>query len=211
MENQISYVAVGLFLEKSVEEKIVKLSQKLCDEYDSWWRLSDVFPPHISLWLAYLPTKNEVAVIEEIKEIVKNIGSISVKLADVDIKDNSKEYYVNQGIIKTEQLTNLHYVMLERLNQYREGYICPKYLTEESQNSMSDLMKENVKKYGTRFVAQLYDPHISISFIDKEKVDKKIIEEYIPAISGTYSCNELIVFKQKESGKSIDVLSKITF
>ncbi|MDE6435057.1 MAG: hypothetical protein K2L07_12610 [Lachnospiraceae bacterium] len=211
MENQISYVAVGLFLEKSVEEKIIKLSQKLYDEYDSWWRLSDVFPPHISLWLAYLPTKNEVAVIEEIKEIVKNIGSINVELADVDIKDNNKEYYVNQGIIKTEQLTNLHYVMLERLNQYREEYICPKYLTEESQNSMSDLMKENVKKYGTRFVAQLYDPHISISFIDKGKVDKKAIEECIPAISGTYSCNELIVFKQKESGKSIDVLSKITF
>ena len=101
--------------------------------------------------------------------------------------------------------------LLDKLNIFREGYINHKYLSPDLQRTMSEPMKNNIKKYGTRFVADLYEPHISISFVPHEKVSLEELKNELPNFTGTYYCNDIIVFKQKESGRSIEMLQRISF
>lgn len=211
MQN-ISYVAVGLFLEEKLERQIVGLSQKLYKDYNSWWCLSsELFPPHISLWLGYIPSKNEQALIQKLNNLMINYQNIKIELSEMHIEDNGKEYYLDQRVVKTTQLIDLHFKLLEELNEFREDYINPKYLSEDIQKDMSDIMKKNIMRYGTRFVGELFEPHVSISYVAKDKVDLDTLYKKLPNLSGMYESNQIIVFKQKESGKSIDILQNIIF
>lgn len=211
MLQEISYVAVALFLDSKLESSIIEISEKFYNKYNSWWRLSpNKFPPHISLWLGYIPTKNESALINEVQNIVQSLNPIQLELGELDIVPNGKHYYIKQNICRTKQLDDLHYLFLERLNQYREGYIEPKYLDADKQKSMSSLMIDNINKYGTRFVAELFEPHISISYIDRMQASINDIREQIPRLIAQQKSTKIIVFKQKESGKSIDVLTEIS-
>ena len=207
---EISYVAVALFVEKKVETKIIELSKDLCQKYNSWWQLSeDNFPPHITLWLAYIPQKNEELLISELKSIAEELKSVQIELDELELKDNSKEYYVCLKIKQTNKLVEIHNLFLDKLNYIREGYINKKYLdvlTEDIDNEI----KYNIEKYGTRFAGKLFSPHISISFINKEKAINSILASELPQLKGIFQCNNLIVFKQKESGKSIDILANFS-
>lgn len=210
MSQGISYVAVALFVDSKLENSIIEISEKFYNEYDSWWRLSpNIFPPHISLWLGYIPTKNESALINEVQNIASALDPIQLELGELDIVSNGKDYYIKQNINRTKQLVDLHYLFLERLNQYREGYIEPKYLDKDKQNSMSSIMIDNINKYGTRFVAELFEPHISISYVDKMRASVDDIKNQIPRLTAQQESTKIIVFKQKQSGKSINILAEI--
>ena len=211
MSLEISYVAVALFVDPELENAIIEISEKFYEKYGSWWRLSpSIFPPHISLWLGYIPTKNESALINEVQNIVQSLDPIQLELGELDVISNGKDYYIKQNINRTQQLVDLHYLFLERLNQYREGYIEPKYLDEEKQKSMSPLMLDNINKYGTRFVAELFEPHISISYVDKMQASEDDLKMQIPRLTAQQESTKIIVFKQKESGKSINILAEIS-
>jgi hypothetical protein len=207
---EISYVAIAMFLEKKIERQVIELSKKMCQKYNSWWQLSeDNFPPHITLWLAYIPQKNEEILISDLKSIIKDIKYFLIELDKIEIKDNDKEYYVCLKIKQTNELLKMHNFFLNKLNYIREGYINKKYLDALSKET-SEEIKFNIENYGTRFVGKLFDPHISISFIDKVKVIKNDLALELPQLKGIYQCNDIIVFKQKESGKSIDILAKFS-
>lgn len=211
MSLEISYVAVALFVDPILANTMIEISENFYNKYDSWWRLSpDKFPPHISLWLGYIPTKNESLLIDKVQSIVHTLKPIQVELGDLDIVSNGKDYYIKQNVNKTNQLVDLHYLFLERLNQYRDGYIEPKYLDKDKQKNMSAIMLNNINKYGTRFVAELFEPHISISYVDKMRASADDIKAQIPELIAKQESTKIIVFKQKESGKSINVLAEIS-
>ena len=75
---------------------------------------------------------------------------------------------------------------------------------------MSAIMLNNINKYGTRFVAELFEPHISISYVDKMRASADDIKAQIPELIAKQESTKIIVFKQKESGKSINVLAEIS-
>jgi hypothetical protein len=169
----------------------------------------DIFPPHITLWLAYIPQKNEEMLISNLRSRVEDIKHLFIELDEIEIKDNIKEYYVCQKIKQTNELLQVHNCFLNRFNYIREGYINNKYLDDLS-NVTNKEIKFNIENYGTRYVGSLFSPHISISFIDKEKVAKTDLALELPKLTGVCQCNDIIIFKQKESGKSIDILAKFS-
>jgi len=174
--SEISYVAIALLLEKKIEKQIINLSEKLYNKYNSRWVLSvNDFPPHVTLWLAYMPKKNEELLISEVEGIIDKTKCFSIELDKIEIKDSNKEYYICQEIKQTDELSKIHFYLLNKLNYIREGYIHNKYLDILS-NIANENIKFNIENFGTRFVGQLFNPHLSISFIDKEKISRDELE-----------------------------------
>jgi len=92
--------------------------------------------------------------------------------------------------------------LLEQLNKWREGYLDPKYV--QNFNNYPREQQESLRRFGTRFAGALFAPHITIAIVSPEYVDE--VWRLLPKINVSFEVRELVLFRQVEPGKSIEIL-----
>lgn len=211
-EEEIIYLSVGIPIDKQFVTTLVDLNQRIRDKFGSRWIIDEVdYPAHITLWLAYIPKKNLLKSLGKIRSIIKSFSTLSIKSMKISIENADEEYAIKLPITYTEQLRTLHYRLLDSLNVYRDGYIHTKYINMIQQKSVDEEVCKNIKKYGTRFVADLFYPHITIAFVEKNKCSKKEILNLCSDIGCRFETDHIVVLAQESQGSPVDVIERIYF
>jgi len=198
--DDISYVGVGFFLDGEVGERLVNISERFASQCDSWWRLSQGrFPPHISCWLAYMPSSN----LPDLQQIVaEKCRTLSPFHAHVKDAHQEASGHVLYRIREQSRFKCIHSALLDVLNPLREGYIHPKYTSRLA--DMSRQERANVQSFGTRFVDVLFSAHITVA-VTSQPV-KSEISAIAPTLNALLDMNRITVWRQATSGVAVEVL-----
>lgn len=200
-EKDISYVAIAIKPTKDVGKLISKISEDIHHKYDTWWCLNyEIFPPHITLWLGYIPTKNICKLKYASKKIIEKIVPFEITIQDLYTDESG---FIGLNIINQESCYNIHKQFIEKLNKFREGYLHSKYINNFDKYDFET--QEILKKYGTRFAGKKYYPHITLNIVKQDQVE--CIKSDYNNFAASFIFHEIIIFKQKESGKSIDLIA----
>ena len=197
-----SYVAIAALVPLQLAKQLSILSQDFSLKFKSWFVLDTIkFPPHVTIWIAYVPTKNLPQICNESRRAIAQFPHFNIHINEEHVE---KEGFVSLKIYKTKEITELHQSLLRQLNKWREGYLDQKYV--QNFNNYPKEQQENLKQFGTRFAGKLFNPHVTIAMVNPEFVEE--VKRIMPKINSSFEVCELILFKQVESGKSIEILER---
>lgn len=196
----ISYVGVGFFLEGSVGDQLIAISERLASSHESWWRLSqEQFPPHITCWLAYMPAKNLPTLLQTVAKLCCSIRPFQARIGEAHQEASGHIMY---GMHEQSEFRRIHGTLLPALNPLREGFIHPKYADRLA--SMSCQERSNVQTYGTRFAASLFAAHVTVAVAPRQVGHS--LAALAPALSMSTQMDCVTVWRQAASGVSVEVL-----
>ena len=199
----LSYVAVAYFLPSPISKNVVWSSHALHRYCGSWYVLDELaFPPHMTLWIAYVPSKNLGEMIRALSEVARRTNAFTISYLDPKIDESG---YALVPAVLNDTLRELHLTLLRTLNPFREGYIPEKYLSKIE--TYPPDQRQSIRMFGTRFAGDLYNPHVSIGFVPPG--DKVTAQKYLPNTfsSDTIVSKSIVMFRQKEEGRSIELLT----
>lgn len=159
----MSGVTINIFLsvDSGFEKQIIDLSLKLRNEYDlDYYVDGKRFYPHLSLLGLYVLESS-------LKEIVEMAEVFFSKHEKLKISTNDV-FCSSSGILmlrieKNEQLFNIHKQTLDTFNTYRQGLINEKYQNQDYLQNLSKKDRDLISKYGSKWVLDNYDPHITFA------------------------------------------------
>lgn len=202
MEEHISYVAVAIKPPIDACNIIADLSKTIHMQYNTWWCLdTEKFPPHITLWLAYLPTRNIPFVEKALSKILNEIKPLDLTISKSNI---DKTGFIGLSIFEIQELKHIHLLLLKKLNKFRENYLHDKY--KENFNLYDNETQSSLIKYGTRFADNNFNPHITLNIIKPDQVSNFKMPANV--LSLHFEAKEIVFFMQEESGKSVKYISK---
>lgn len=185
---------------------IANHSRLLGEKCKSWYVLHEEdFPPHITAWIAYVPTRNLELISRAAQEVLCDQKSIEVTTTHVKIEDAG---YVAIEINITQSMRDLHNTLLAKLNIYREGYLSPKYA--ETLHTFPKDQQESLRNYGTRMAGSLYAPHITVGISSADSVPaiKQGIAPLLKEMQNVrFNVQDLVFFRQGKPGRSIEKIS----
>lgn len=197
-----SYIAIASFLPHHLAVQISALSRNYASRFNSWYILDPIkFPPHVTVWIAYVPTKNLPHIRHEAREVISKFASFNIRITSKHVNDGG---YVTIKVYKSKVLQELHNMLLRKLNKWREGYLHPKYT--QNLNSYPQEQRESLKRYGTRFAGVLFEPHITVAVIETKHLSEA--RKILPYIRESYQARDLVLFRQVEKGESIEILDR---
>lgn len=146
------------------KSEVIVLNKELAKESTSRFVSEfETFTPHITIYQAEFPIKNEVAVLDRIK----SISSKHEPLFFVSDKPSIKHRFVAMGYKKSPEIENFHEHIVKELNPLREGNIKSAYV--ELPNNLTAEEQEKVNEFGYPYVMNLYSPHMTIISLENSE------------------------------------------
>jgi 2'-5' RNA ligase len=205
MSLEYSYTAVAAFVPEPYRTRLATDSRALAEKHKSWFVLDETeFPPHVTIWIAYIPTRNVPAVQATTEEVLRHVTPFGIHIGDTKVENGG---YVSIEVDITDQLRNLHNALLARLNQFREGYLDKKYA--DTLASFPPDQQESLKRYGTRKAGPLFTAHITVGVASPDSVPavREELQPKLQELKGkTLPIKELFFFRQGKPGRSVEVL-----
>src|SRR3989338_8563504 len=123
-------------------------------------------PPHITL-VSRFKTERLSELKKEVVSVCENIRPFSIRADHIGAFEDSGLAAIH--FEKNEDLQNVHEKMLKLVSQYREPWVRDK-LAEVEKNTRQ---KELTEKYGSPFVMEYFNAHLSLTGADvnKEKLE----------------------------------------
>ena len=183
-----------------VGKRLITISERFASTHDSWWKLTqELFPPHITCWLAYMPSRNLPALQQIVAEKCRAFSPFHVHVEDAHRETSGHIMY---RIREQSQFKRINKVLLDALNPLREEYIHPKYASRLT--SMSCQERANVQAFGTRFADTLFSAHITVAVTPQPVV--RNMSAIAPDLNVSVEMDRITVWRQATSGVAVEVL-----
>lgn len=176
---------IAILPSDEVIAQVIGMSKKIADEVGSRFILNlHTLIPHITIYQAQYPGKS----VDKLKSIAK-ILSLEQELFEIklDVITVSHGTFLFWNCQKSVILQNLQEKAVELANPLREGLI-PTSLVDVTGLSEGD--KYDVKHFGALLIGPRYEPHMTITRLNKEEDAEKAIK----ILSGS----KKLSFKPKE-------------
>ena len=126
-----------------------------------------IFPPHITL-VNRFKTARYQEFIKECKEICAKTPRFSLRIGPLGRFNEPRVLFLD--VHKTPELQHLHTELLELSVAFKEPWVRPRF----KDLSTNEQQQEYLEKYGSPFVKEFYEPHISLAGTD---IDPDLFEE----------------------------------
>lgn len=149
---------VVLFPDKKTRQTVIEWSNDLSQKFDTYFVLDGInFNPHITLYQARYPVKNQEELMKRIERLVEKFHPFTVNM-----KGFSEHWgFIFADVEVSPQLRTIHDGVVDSLNELREGEIA------STVKALTDLTKEQknaVDKYGYIYAKDTFTvPHITIT------------------------------------------------
>jgi len=185
-------------------EKAIELSRELGRQFDSHFILDGAeYFPHITVYSPEFPADN----LENILAAVKNIAIKTNKLTLRGDQFEAEQGFAGVKFELTDKIKKLHENIVALLNPLREDHIREKYEAPDYKMKFSPEKIDNIKKYGSASVMELYNPHLTIiRLINEEQANKvaKNLKWEIPE----FEASELGIYKMGDHGTCKELVEK---
>jgi hypothetical protein len=161
------FVSITLLPVTEVEAAVLQLNTEISKKF----QIKNIDPDvkdyaHVALYNANFPEHNRKLIEEILEDISKTISQIDL----IPERINTKSRFISVVFTKTEILSQLQDLLLDRLNTLREGIIQSKYIEKAEVYSKEEL--ENAHLYGYPFCKDQFSPHMTIAEV--ENVDDAV-------------------------------------
>lgn len=189
---------------EKIEEKIIKLSQKIGQKEAAEFILDGRnFFPHFTLYSPEYP-------LSQVNEVIKKVESLASRLYPVEMKFiglKSNQGFITLDFILTPPLKKMHETIVEILNPLRENHHKEKYDAPDYQMKLSEEQKNNIIKYGYADAMSLYQPHLSIIRLKDEKIAGEIIKNIVWP-EKEFTIDTLAIYKMGEHGTCVELVAE---
>ena len=155
---------VVLFPDEKTRQTVIKWSNDLSQKFDTYFILDGInFNPHITLYQARYPIKNQEELMKRIERFVKNSRPFTVTM-----KGFSDHWgFIFADVEVSPQLRTIHDSVVDSLNELREGEIAS---TVKGLTDLTKEQKDAVDKYGYIFAKDTFTvPHITLTRLKDPK------------------------------------------
>lgn len=178
----LSQLNIYFGISEPLNSQIIKASEDSRLKYSANWVLGNgISVPHYSLYLTAIPISNIQNVKVASDHLTKNFKRLEVKVEDIFIGRNN---FVLLSFQKNEEIYKYHQMVLETFNTLREGALRKKYLNNDYISTLSDEQKELLNKYGSYYVLENFEPHITLTIAPDQDTAAKIVNKYKPLFIG---------------------------
>ncbi len=157
-------ITIVFSLPTPIKKELMDLNRQLSEKYKTF--LGSEFPtytPHITIYQAEFPKKNE----KEVLQVIKSLASTSEAVSFVPIGIKIKGRYVSLGLEDGGEAERFHKKLIEKLNPLREGNIKDSY--KISTQNLTKEEQKNIDEWGYPYVMNLYRPHLTVLALADEK------------------------------------------
>jgi len=124
--------------------------------------------PHLTIYQAQFPSKNVQEVENQTRSLLEEVKQFKLELFNFSITPQGNVWW---NAIDKEPMATLQKEAIERCNPLRENLLLPGI--ENLTNLSEDYAKE-VNNYGSVWLHDRYTPHISLSAIDPQNIEKTL-------------------------------------
>ena len=184
----------------------LEMSEKIAKEIGSRFILNfDSLIPHITVYQAKYPSKN----VDNLKSIARDLsfGQELFKIT-LDSISVSHETFLFWNCERTLILQNLQKKAVELANPLREGLI-PLRLAKVAGLSEGD--KYDVKHFGALLIGPRYEPHITITVLNKKEDAQKAIKILSSSKKLSFKPKGLILGYHGEHGTVLKIIENFPF
>jgi len=168
----ISQFNLYLDISYPLRRDIVKASNELKGKSKSVFRLDlDKFM-HLSLYLFTTPEQSKADVLAVVEQIAKELKPFSVMVTGARA---SSDGLIMISFEKNNHINSIHKLAVKLLNPLRKNTLRKKYTDQEYFLKQTSTDQKLLKKYGHKYVHDNYNPHISLGFVEDDKLCKKIV------------------------------------
>lgn len=156
-----------------VAREAMDWSRQIAAEYKTDFVLDGkAFYPHVTLYQAAYPDKNQTVLEEKLTALAKYTKSFQVSSADF----STIAGFVVLDFKKNEELVSLHKKIVTMCNPLREGENIPSEQKNLTDPNVPEFIKHSIRTYGSALDMEAFAPHITITrlqnFVDAEAAEK---------------------------------------
>lgn len=170
---------IALLPSPSLSKRAIAASKKLT-QFDSLFTLGrDTYYPHLSLYMLQLRTDDVPGASALLASIAASYASLTLGA----VRYSHEEGYIDAEYKKPQELVRLQDEIVQAFNPIRVG------LRTNDQQHMEEaegLELENYKKYGYRYIGQLFRPHLTFGRLPVTHVAALEVLGDITEFSGTF-------------------------
>jgi hypothetical protein len=191
METVLVCILPPLELRQQLRQKMEEYSRQLNS------RKALTFPPKITL-VNRFRTNQYDAFVQRCKEICSKTGKFTIDLGPGGKFEEPPILYL--AVQKNGELQQLHEDLIEACAEYRQHWERPNF-KDLSQNEQQ---RSYLERYGSLFVKEYYEPHVTFAGPD---VDPDLFEEIEPSDDAyTITADKVYVLRETRDGWKIDVV-----
>jgi len=180
--NSICQFNVFFKISDPLYSEVINISQEINKNYPAKFYLDHKRAlPHLSMYLFTTPNKNKEKVIETAKKLTKDLKPANLTARQLIAGSGG---YIMLEFERSDEIYNTHCNVVNAFNPLRGGTQRKKYLDKDYFNKLSELNKTYLTKYGHKFVFDRYEPHVSISVLDKKKDQQEVVNKYSQRLVG---------------------------
>ena len=155
---------VVLFPDEKTRQTVIKWSNDLSQKFDTYFILDGInFNPHITLYQARYPVKNQEELMKRIERFVEKSHPFTVTMTGF-----SEHWgFIFADVEVSPQLRTIHDSVVDSLNELREGEIAS---TVKGLTDLTKEQKDAVDKYGYIYAKDTFTvPHITLTRLKDPK------------------------------------------
>ncbi|MEK6951382.1 MAG: 2'-5' RNA ligase family protein [Nanoarchaeota archaeon] len=164
---------VVLFPDEKTRQTVIEWSNDLSQKFDTYFVLDGInFNPHITLYQARYPVKNQEEIMKRIESFVKKTHPFTVTMKGFSHHWGFRGF-IFADVEVAPQLRTIHDSVVDSLNELREGEIAS---TVKALTDLTKEQKDAVDKYGYIFAKDTFTlPHITLTRLkDPKQADKAL-------------------------------------
>lgn len=161
---------IVLFPDEKTRQTVIGWSNDLSQKFDTYFVLDGInFNPHITLYQARYPVKNQSEIFDKLRNLVDKTDSFTVTMTRL-----SEHWgFIFADVEVSPQLRTIHDSVVDSLNELREGEIAS---TVKELTDLTKEQKDAVDKYGYIYAKDTFTvPHITLTRLkDPKQADKAL-------------------------------------
>ena len=161
---------VVLLPDAATTDRLISLSELLAKDFPTVFTLDrTAHLPHLSLYSARYPLRNQGRVEEAIRDIIGTLSGVDIRL------EGYSEFlgFVFFDAVKDEVIQGLHDRVFSALNDLREGQVSD---VSRSLKGLSPRLRANIRKGGYIFIGEDYSPHVTLGYLQDRELSRRAIE-----------------------------------
>ena len=161
---------------QELEDQIIEVSNQIAEKYGSNWKLdSTISIPHFSMYLLAIPQKNLAKAQELAQTLSKDFKPLRIEVDGLFVAPSGQ---IMLAFNKQNIYYQYHLKILNVFNKLREGVQRKKYLDEAYFKSLPNKAKKYLRRYGSRYVLDQFDTHITISSFGDLTTSEIVAKEF---------------------------------
>ncbi len=203
---QATTLNIAILPSDEVAAQAIAMSKKIAREVGSKFVLnSDTLIPHITIYQAQYPKRNIDALVNIVKQLSLEQDLFKIQLHTIRVSHGTFLFW---NCKKTLILQNLQEKAVELANSLREGLI-PASLSDVTGLSEGD--RYDVSHFGALLIGPRYEPHITITKLNKERDADKAIKILSASKKLSFKPKSLILGYLGEHGTVTGIIENFRF